>query len=64
MKWHLKQNVSCNELISVFLHKLKHCETIMFLTTNHVSDFDEVILSRIYLMLKYDELASATKTQI
>ena len=51
-----KQDVARNKLVSVFLRKLEYCEGIMFLTTNRVSDFDEAILSRIYLMLKYHEL--------
>ena len=64
MKQHLKQNVSNNEFISVFLHKLKYCENIMFLITNWVSDFDKVILSKIYLMLKFNKLISDARTQI
>ena len=28
----------------------------MFLTTNRMSEFDEAILSRIHLKLKYDDL--------
>jgi hypothetical protein len=36
----------------------------MFLTTNRVSQFDEAILSRIHLTLKYDDLNETTKEQI
>ena len=36
----------------------------MFLTTNRISQFDEAILSRIHLTLKYDGLDKATKEQI
>jgi len=59
-----KQDVARNKLVSVFLRKLEYCEGIMFLTTNRVSDFDEAILSRIHLMLKYDELGIGKRSQI
>ena len=36
----------------------------MFLTTNRVSDFDGAILSRIHLMLKYQELGISVRNQI
>ena len=53
-----------NKLVSVFLRKLEYCDDIMFLITNRVSDFDEAILSRIHLMLEYDELGVDVRTQI
>ena len=59
-----KQDVARNKLVSVFLRKLEYCEGIMFLTTNRVSDFDEAILSRIHLMLKYQELDVGVRSQI
>ena len=40
----------------IFLRKIKYYKGIIFLTTNRVSNFDEAILSRIYLILKYNEL--------
>jgi hypothetical protein len=36
----------------------------MFLTTNRVSQFDEVILTKIHLMLRYDDLNQAARTTI
>jgi hypothetical protein len=33
----------------------------MFLTTNRVSQFDEAILTRIHLMLRYDKLDQASQ---
>ena len=59
-----KKDVARNKLVSVFLRKLEYCDVIMFLTTNRVSDFDEAILSRIHLMLKYHELGVAVRRQI
>ena len=58
------KDVGRNKLVSVFLRKLEYCDGIMFLTTNRVSDFDEAILSRIHLMLKYDELGADVRSQI
>jgi SpoVK/Ycf46/Vps4 family AAA+-type ATPase len=53
-----------NGLVSVFLRKLEYCEGIMFFTTNRVAEFDEAILSRIHLMLKYDGLSEDARKQI
>jgi SpoVK/Ycf46/Vps4 family AAA+-type ATPase len=53
-----------NSLVAVFLRKLEYCEGIMFLTTNRVSQFDEAILSRIHITLRYDDLDKDTKEQI
>lgn len=57
-------DVTRNKLVSVFLRKTEYCERIMFLTTNRVSNFDEAILSRIHLMLKYNELSLESRDQI
>lgn len=58
------KDVTRNQLVSVFLRKLEYCDGIMFLTTNRVSDFDDAILSRIHLMLKYGELNVDVRSQI
>ncbi|KAL9129209.1 MAG: hypothetical protein Q9217_002278 [Psora testacea] len=57
-------DIARNKLVSVFLRKIEYCEGIMFLTTNRVSNFDEAILSRIHLMLKYDRLDIEARGQI
>jgi len=59
-----KADVARNKLVSVFLRKLEYCDGIMFLTTNRVSNFDDAILSRIHLMLKYHELDANVQSQI
>ncbi len=64
MERRCKQDVARKKLVSMFLRKLEYCEGIIFLTTNRVSDFDEAILSRIHLMLKYDELGIGARSQI
>ena len=48
----------------MFLRKLEHCDGIMFLTTNRVYNFDDAIVSRIHLMLKYPELDTNVRRQI
>jgi SpoVK/Ycf46/Vps4 family AAA+-type ATPase len=53
-----------NSLVSVFLRKLEYYEGIMFLTTNRLKDFDEAILSRLHLTLKYSSLSTDTKKAI
>ena len=58
------QNLDRNALVSVFLRKLEYCEGIMFLTTNRVPQFDPAILSRIHLMLRYDNLSRYARDQI
>ena len=58
------QDLVRNGLVSVFLRKLEYCEGIIFLTTNRISQFDEAILSRIHLTLRYNSLDKNTKKQI
>jgi SpoVK/Ycf46/Vps4 family AAA+-type ATPase len=57
-------NLTRNGLVSVFLRKLEYCQGIIFLTTNRVSKFDEAILSRIHLMLRYDDLTKDAREQV
>jgi len=51
------QGLHRNALVSVFLRKLEYYKGILFLTTNRVTEFDEAILSRIHVMLRYDDLS-------
>ena len=53
-----------NGHVSVFLRKLEYCQGILFLTTNRVREFDDAILSRIHVMLRYDDLNSDSRKQI
>jgi SpoVK/Ycf46/Vps4 family AAA+-type ATPase len=53
-----------NSLVTVFLRKLEYLDGIMFLTTNRVTEFDEAVLSRMHLMLKYEELSSEARKRI
>jgi SpoVK/Ycf46/Vps4 family AAA+-type ATPase len=58
------QDLVRNGLVSVFLRKLEYCEGIMFLTTNRVSEFDEAILTRVHLMLRFDDLNQVARRTI
>ncbi|KAK0648838.1 P-loop containing nucleoside triphosphate hydrolase protein [Cercophora newfieldiana] len=49
-------NVQLNALVSVFLRELEHYGGILFLTTNRLQAFDEAVLSRVHLALRYEPL--------
>lgn len=53
-----------NRLVTVFLRKLEYYEGVLFLTTNRVTEFDEAILSRIHLKMKYPELTLDSRRSI
>jgi hypothetical protein len=46
-----------NRLVTVFLRKLEYYQGILFLTSNRGIQFDEAILSRIHLTIKYKDLS-------
>lgn len=48
----------------MFLHQLEYFRGILVLTTNRVKNFDEVILSRIHIQLKYGELNADTRKKV
>jgi SpoVK/Ycf46/Vps4 family AAA+-type ATPase len=49
-------HLQLNALVSVFLRELEQYAGVLFLTTNRLQTFDEAILSRIHVALRYDEL--------
>ncbi|KAM5357115.1 hypothetical protein ACJZ2D_016600 [Fusarium nematophilum] len=49
-------NPQINALVSVFLRELEQFDGVLFLTTNRVQSFDEAMISRIHLALKYQPL--------
>ncbi|KAL2783988.1 P-loop containing nucleoside triphosphate hydrolase protein [Aspergillus keveii] len=55
---------SHNRLVTVFLRKLEYYEGVLFLTTNRVMEFDEAVLSRIHLKIKYPELTQNARRNI
>ncbi|KAF3398203.1 hypothetical protein F1880_005613 [Penicillium rolfsii] len=46
-----------NRLVTVFLRKLEYYQGILFLTSNRGIQFDDAILSRIHLIIKYKDLS-------
>ncbi|KAL4950835.1 P-loop containing nucleoside triphosphate hydrolase protein [Aspergillus filifer] len=53
-----------NRLLTVFLRKLDYYEGILFLTSNRAIDFDDAILSRIHLKVKYEDLTNESRREI
>lgn len=53
-----------NALVSVFLRELEHYDGILFLTTNRVQSFDEAMISRIHLALRYEQLGKDARRAV
>ncbi|KAJ5291520.1 hypothetical protein N7478_000771 [Penicillium angulare] len=53
-----------NRLVTVILRNLEYYEGILFLTTNRAAEFDEAVLSRIHLKIKYGELPKSARREI
>jgi hypothetical protein len=53
-----------NRLVAVFLRKLEYFDGILFLTTNLVYQFNDTILNRIHLVMKYEELDRGARRTI
>lgn len=51
-----------NRLVTVFLRKLEYYRGLLFLTSNRGIHFDEAILSRIHLTIKYEGLTREFRT--
>lgn len=45
-----------NRLVTIFLRMLEYYQGVLFLTTNRKIQFDEAIMSRIHLTIKYEDL--------
>ncbi|KAI0380663.1 P-loop containing nucleoside triphosphate hydrolase protein [Hypomontagnella monticulosa] len=57
-------NVERNELVSIFLRQLEYYQGLMFLTTNRVRKLDNAFLSRIDLILPYNNLDVKTRREL
>ncbi|KAL1979050.1 hypothetical protein VTN96DRAFT_7229 [Rasamsonia emersonii] len=53
-----------NRLVATFLRTLEYYDGIFFLTTNMLGGFDEAILDRIQLKLRYDDLNPSSRADI
>jgi SpoVK/Ycf46/Vps4 family AAA+-type ATPase len=58
------ENLIRHGLVSVFLRRLEYFRGILVLTTNRVENFDEAILSRIHIQLKYGELNADARRKV
>ncbi|OJD15317.1 hypothetical protein ACJ73_08988 [Blastomyces percursus] len=57
-------NMSKDAIVTIFLRKLEYFQGIFFLTTNRETEFDEAILSRIHLKIKYPNLSRQQRKAI
>lgn len=46
-----------NRLVTIFLRKLEYYQGVLFLTLNRGIQFDDAILSRIHLIVEYEDLS-------
>ncbi|EDN04841.1 predicted protein [Histoplasma mississippiense (nom. inval.)] len=57
-------NMSKDAIVTIFLRKLEYSQGTSFLTTNRETEFDEAILSRIHLKIKYPNLSRQQRKAI
>jgi hypothetical protein len=50
--------------VALFLRKVEFFKGVLFLTTNLLNNFNAVILNRIHLKLKYDDLDKSARMVI
>ncbi|RHZ44626.1 uncharacterized protein CDV56_101773 [Aspergillus thermomutatus] len=53
-----------NRLLTVLLRKLEYYEGILFLTSNRAIEFDDAVLSRIHLKIKYEDLTEESRKEV
>ncbi|KAK5254933.1 hypothetical protein LTR11_001693 [Exophiala xenobiotica] len=53
-----------NSGVSIFLRALEYYQGVLFLTTNRVGTFDEAVLSRIHVVLHYDDFSDSERQRI
>ncbi|TPX12710.1 uncharacterized protein E0L32_000887 [Thyridium curvatum] len=53
-----------NSLVSVFLRCIEYYRGILFLTTNRVGHFDDAFMSRIHVIIAYDNLQAEERATI
>lgn len=55
------KHIDWNRLVTIFLHKFEYFQNILFLTTNQLSNLNEIIKNRAHLLLTYSDLNHNTK---
>ncbi|KAK8054425.1 hypothetical protein PG996_013726 [Apiospora saccharicola] len=53
-----------NSLVTVFLRSMEYYRGILFLTTKRVGHFDDAFISRVHVVLRYDNLTNADRERI
>ena len=53
-----------NRLVAIFLRKLEYYQGILFLTSNRGIQFDDAILSRIHLIIEYENLTREFRREL
>ncbi|KAI0142635.1 hypothetical protein GGR57DRAFT_393107 [Xylariaceae sp. FL1272] len=53
-----------NSLVTVFLRTMEYYRGILFLATNRVGTFDEAFMSRIHVVIRYDDLDNNDRHKI
>ncbi|KAI2735150.1 hypothetical protein DTO013E5_9491 [Penicillium roqueforti] len=53
-----------NRLVTIFLRKLEYYQGILFLTSNRGIQFDDAILSRIHLIIEYENLTREFRREL
>ncbi|KAI0883764.1 uncharacterized protein GGS22DRAFT_180406 [Annulohypoxylon maeteangense] len=53
-----------NTLVAVFLRCLEYYRGILFLTSNRVGTFDDAFISRVHVVIKYEDLGEPERKQI
>lgn len=59
-----ERDIERNAMVGIFLRLLEYYSGVLFLTTNRVNCIDKAFISRISLMLKYDDLSRESRKQI
>ncbi|KAF7517968.1 hypothetical protein G7054_g13628 [Neopestalotiopsis clavispora] len=60
----LVSDLKRNTMVAVFLRCIEYYRGILFLTSNRVGTFDDAFISRIHVVIKYDNLGERERSKI
>ncbi|KAF2996783.1 hypothetical protein E8E14_005370 [Neopestalotiopsis sp. 37M] len=60
----LVSDLKRNTMVAVFLRCIEYYRGILFLTSNRVGTFDDAFISRIHIVIKYDNLGERERSKI
>ncbi|KAL9040175.1 MAG: hypothetical protein Q9214_004591 [Letrouitia sp. 1 TL-2023] len=58
------RDIKRNGIVSIFLRRMEYFSGLLFLTTNRVGQIDDAFLSRVSVVLQYDQLNNETRKKI